>query len=109
MMETPILFTPTALADLLNQIDELKDYDISVQDGYPMRIQIGASTYEIEPESTSVEVSTDAVEEVNEVNDSAIDDSYEVLEPIESGILKELGKTLLIGGLVRLTAKAIRR
>lgn len=109
MMETPILFTPAAIADLLTQIDELSGLDITVYDGHPMKIQIGESTYEIEPESISVEADPETIEEVNEVNESAVDDSYELLEPVESGILKELGKTLLIGGLVRLTAKALKR
>ena len=109
MMESNILFTPAAVMNLLCQIDELKDLEVSVYDGDPMKIQIGNTVYQIDSDPTDIPTDQSVIDEVNEVNDEGYDESVDIdTEPVTSGILKELGKTLLIGGLLRLTAKALR-
>ena len=52
-----IIFTPASLLEILNQIDELKDYNISVTETLDgnIQIEIGDSTYQID---------TDNIEEV---------------------------------------------
>ena len=105
-----LLFTSSALLDFLSQIDELSDKEISVTESINdgLQIQIGESTYEIQPNSaTEVEVSEDVVEEVSDINEDAYedlsDDGY--AEVVESGIITKALKTLLIGGLVKLVSK----
>ena len=111
-----LVFTPASLADLLSQIDELKEYDISITQtiGGSVELSIGDSTYTISDDSaTEVEVEPEVVDEVNEVNMEAYDElgngEFDVSkEPVESGPIKEVLKTLLIGGMVRLAAKTLK-
>lgn len=114
-----IVFTPAALLDLFSQIDELSNYDISVTQTFDNKIQIsiGQSAYIIDDQNaTSVMVDDSVVDRVEDANDEAyenLDESievneYEEDEPIEAGILKEIAKTLLIGGMVRLTKKLLK-
>ncbi len=111
-----IVFTPAAVLDFMRQIDELKDVDISLVDdpGSSIQFQIGSSAYTINTNNvTDIKVSEDIVEEVSDANVSAYSDmessdvQVDELEDIKSGLLKEIGKTLLIGGLVRLTNKLL--
>lgn len=114
---TEILFTPAAVLDMLRQIEELKDKDISVSDtpGESVEINIGDSTYKIDTaKATDVEVTEDVIDDVADINDdtyeelsSSNDIVVEDLEDVKSGILKELVKTLAVGGLVRLTNKML--
>ena len=108
-----ILFTSSALLDFLSQIDEFSDKEISVTETINggLQIQIGESTYEIQPNSaTEIEVEEDVVEEVADINDSVYedlsDDGY--AEVVESGIITKALKTLLVGGLVKLTSKLLK-
>lgn len=109
-----ILFTPAAVLDLLTQIRELEDYEISlIQSDDKVGIQIGKSNYRIEgSDILDIKVSKSDESNVDEVNDSTLqsmEDSGDIdLEPVESGILKQLAKTLLVGGLVRLSAKLLK-
>lgn len=113
-----ILFTPASLMDLLSKIDELNDYDIGVTETLDDKLQIviGDSIYVIDDnDATDIDVSQDVVEVVEDANLEAyesLDDSIDVAigdeQPIESGILKELAKTLLVGGLVRLGKKLLQ-
>lgn len=112
-----ILFTSAALLDFLRQIDELSDKDISIDEtGSSITVNIGESTYNIDlNQASDVEVDEEVVEEVSEVADEA----YDTLEaegveftdieeaPVEGGILSEALKSLLVGGMVRLTSKMI--
>jgi len=125
-MNNEILFTPAALLDFLRQIDELADYDINVFDNEEFAlITIGDSQYQIDfGNAQSVEVPEEAIEEVtdiveetyeelgaegeielHDVNDVAISENGEVEEVVEGGVIKELLKTLAVGGMVRLTGK----
>lgn len=112
-----IVFTPASLIDLLSKIDELKDYDINVTETIDDQLQlsIGDSIYLIDNEdATPVQVSEDVVETVEDINIEAyenLDDSIDVEvgedQPVESGILKEVAKSLLLGGMIRLSKKLL--
>lgn len=109
-----IMFTPAAVLDFLTQIEELQGYDIGIDDSSNMlRVTIGDSIYNINTRNTTdIFVDESVVDDVELVNQSAYDnlsDSGEVeLEPINSGLIKQVAKTLLVGGLVRLTAKLLK-
>ena len=114
-----ILFTSSSLIDLLSQIEELKDVDVGIvetPDGN-MQLHVGESTYAIDTGTADiVEVPIDVVEEVSDINEEAYSDlsnSSELsvtndIESINSGVIKEVMKTLLVGGLVRLSGKLIK-
>lgn len=103
-----VVFTPAAVLDLLAQIEELQSYDVGVSetpDG--LQVQIGESVYMIPfNDAKEIEVSEDVAEEISELNDSAYEDiaySNETSdESVEAGLIKELVKTLLVGGVARL-------
>lgn len=103
-----IVLTPAALLDILQQVEELSEYPISVTETSDMiQIRIGDSVYTLPTsDAESIKVDEDVVELVSDVNDT----TYEELdnsEPVESGLLKEIAKTLLVGGMVRLTTKLL--
>lgn len=109
-----IIFTPAAVLELLASIDELADYDISITEDLDgtIRLRVGNSSYEIDPSDVNeVETNIQTIEEIEDVNLDAYNDleTEDAQEPIESGIIKEIGKTLLVGGLVRLTNKLLRK
>ena len=112
-----IVFTSASLIDLLSKIDELQEYDIGISETIDGDIQlsIGESTYLIDTESAadiSVEESVvDAVEDINVEAYENLDESIDVdteSEPIESGIVKSIAKSLLLGGMIRLSAKLLK-
>lgn len=109
-----ILLTPAALLDFLRQVDELADKDISVDDiGSALNITIGDSSYSIDfNQAEEVEVPTEVVDEVADINESTYEELDDVEyteisdeEVVEGGIIKEALKTLAVGGLVRLAGK----
>lgn len=111
-----ILFTPSSLVDFLTQVDELKDVNIGVKDdGENVSISIGDSTYEINPKSvTDIDVSDEDVDQACQANESNYDEledsgEIEMNDSVESGIIKQLLKTLAIGGMVRLAAKELKK
>lgn len=111
-----IVFTPAAVLDLLTQIEELEDYEIGIKDGVSGKLQvtIGESVYTIDTNNVAdVYVDESTVNDIEDVNQdaySSMSDSGEVkLEPINSGIIKQFAKTLLVGGLVRLTSKILSK
>ena len=111
-----ILFTPSSLVDFLTQVDELKDVNIGVNDdGENVSISIGDSTYQINPKSvTNIDVSDDDLDQACQANENNYDEleesgSIELNDSIESGIIKQLLKTLAIGGIVRLAAKELKK
>lgn len=111
-----LLLTPASLVDFLSQIDELSEKAISLNsdNGY-IEVSIGEATYRIRPQDeVNVPVSVDDIDEVNEAADDTydelVDNGYvENSDEIESGIIKELIKTLAIGGMVRLAAKKLKK
>lgn len=116
-MNDEILFTPAAVLDLLSQISELEGQDISLaeSDGQII-ITIGESSYEIPTtQATEVPVEDEVIEQVAEANDEGynqIDSDLDVVEDseaIEGGPIKELLKTLFLGGMVRLQNKMMSK
>lgn len=109
-MNETIVFTPAALVDVLSSIDELSDKPISInQAGTDLEITIGSSTYTIKPsEDIAISVSSDVVDEVETANEDAYDEISEETELVEGGLLKQIAKTLLVGGMVRLTSKLLK-
>lgn len=118
-MDEQILFTPASLLDLLSQIDEIKDLAIGVTVGLDgeLILQIGESTYKIEPEKPlDVEVEQEIVEDIAEQNETAYeelvessDDIFVDEEVIEGGIYTETLKDILVGGLVRMAGKYLKK
>lgn len=110
-----LVFTPSSILDFLSQIEELRDKDIQVIDtSGGVQISIGESIYMIDDSNaTDIEVDSSVVEDIEDVNESAYDElemsgEIELSEPVESGILRQIAKTLAIGGLVRLTTKLLK-
>lgn len=104
-----VIFTSAGLLDLLSQIDELKDYDMHLDDNNgDITLTIGDSTYTISKPTDDVEIPEEALEEISDIANEAVNSFDEVPEAVESGIVKEALKTLLVGGAVRLVAKILK-
>ena len=113
-MEESKVLTISGLVTLLSEIEQLKGLDIGFTEGdKDICISIGDDTYCIEsPEQSVVEVSDDVVDIVEDIDNEGWDEISDIVEetdePVEGGIIKELIKTLAIGGLVRLTKNALK-
>ena len=110
-----LVFTPASLLDLLSQIDELKDLDVGLTETIDgkIQLQVGNSVYIIGDSAESIQVDEQVIEDVSSLNedtynDLAVSGQFEDDQPIESGIIAELAKTLFIGGVARLTAKYLK-
>lgn len=114
-----ILFTTSSLLDLLSQIDELKDLDIRLVEDNARNLQlgIGSSLYDIPTANAeAVEVAQDTLQDVSDINEDAyaeLSESGEIdltanVATVKSGAVKQLLKTLLVGGMVRLTSKLVK-
>lgn len=115
-----IVFTPAGLLDLLVNIDELSEYDIGLTEtiDHNIQLQIGESIYQLsKSDAEDVVVDDSVVDEVSDINDRAYqelessggDVEIQELDDVESGIIKELVKTLLVGGMVRLAGKTLKK
>ena len=113
-----IIFTPSAVLGLISEIEELKGQDISFQeDGGKIDLVIGSNKYEIDTTvAEELQVDDYSIETISNANEAGYEDladnsnvEFMDAEPVEGGIIKELLKTLAIGGLVRLTNNAIRK
>lgn len=110
--ESEILFTPSAILDLLSKVDEFSEYDLDLTESLDgkIQLQVGNSVYELNPDEVAcdIQVSNDVVDEIAAINEEAYqdlldeNDEYAQQEYVESGLIKELVKTLLIGGVVRM-------
>lgn len=111
-----VVFTPASVLSLLTKIDELKDVNIGMTETMDGKLQlsVGESVYELEPEvDNTVQVDDSVVDKIENVNqqtyeDLAEDGEVELQEEVTGGVLKEIAKTLLLGGMVRLTGKMLR-
>ena len=111
-----VLLTPSALLDFLLQVDELGDMTVSVSETADGNIQvlIGDSVYSIDcSNAEQVEVEPEAVDQVSDINEEAYEDivdSNDNVEEVdvEAGLIKEIVKTLAVGGLARLAGKAVK-
>ena len=114
-MDEEIVFTPSTLFDFLQSIDELSDKEIGLDvNGSSIRVTIGESVYDIDTSNaTEVEVDEEVVDTVEEIADSSLEEISEqedidTLEDVESGLLKEAVKSLLLGGMIRLSKKLLQ-
>lgn len=112
-----LILTPSALLDLLLQIDELKDKDIGITETLDgnLQLQINDTIYTIESDDI-IDIPTDVgtVETITDVKDAAYDEledsgQIETKDSIESGIIGSLAKSLFIGGMARLTADILKK
>lgn len=111
-LDGEIVFTPAALLELLSKIDEFKEFDLSLTENMDgtLQLQVGDSFYELASDESvnDIQVDESVVEEISDINEEAYEDLMDddftdsTLEPVESGIIKEALKTLLIGGIVRM-------
>lgn len=108
-----IVFTPASLLEILNQIDELKEYNLSITETLDgnLQIQVGDSVYEIRTdEAEPIEVPEKVIDEVDDINEEAYTDlvetegfeETEVQDVVESGLIKEAIKSMLLGGAIKL-------
>ena len=112
-----VVFTPAAVLSVLAKIEELKDLDVGITETIDgkIQLQVGSSLYTIEEDSTTeIDVPAEVAEDVQQANEDAYRDlagecdlNMDAPEPVEGGIVGELAKSLWVGGLVRLTAKAL--
>lgn len=110
-----LVFTSASILDLLSSIDELKDKNINLTETESgISITIGESNYEINTaNATEVEVDEEVVEEIDEVTSEAYselsDNGVDVQDEVEGGPIKELIKTLMLGGMVKMTANMLKK
>lgn len=119
MEDNMLVLTPSALLAFLSQIEELNQLDIQLEENdSSISIKIGNNTYSLESNEELIveDELVDTLDSINEegyqeVDEEAISRSIEYAdaETVEGGIIKELIKTLAIGGLVRLTKDAITK
>lgn len=115
-----MLFTPAALLDVLTQIEELKNVDVGITetvDGQ-LQLQVGDSTYLLQSENeTEINVDESDLDAVEDANMEAYEDlqssgevnlDSEPDEKIESGLIKEAAKAMLLGGMIKLSAKLLK-
>lgn len=114
LSEEALVLTPSALLAFLSEIEELDaqgTLSIEQNDGQ-LIVSIGESTYVLESADSPVAVDDDVVDTISELDEDGYDEiDAETIEnePVEGGIIKELIKTLAVGGLVRLTKNAIMK
>lgn len=118
---TELIFTPASVLDLLLQIDELSEYDIGITETIDgnLQLQIGESIYELNGNDVDeIKVDESIVDTISDINEDAYADlgmdatedyiDYSDDEYVESSVIGELAKSLLLGGMVRLSAKMLQ-
>lgn len=112
-----LVITPAGLLEILSQIEELQGLEIEVVESPEgsLKLSVGDSTYVLKSTSeNTVDVPAKVLEEVDIINQEAYDDlaysgSADLLQDaVTSGLLKEIVKTLAIGGLVRLAKRLLK-
>lgn len=110
-----LVFTSASILDLLSSIDELQDKNINLTESDAgISITIGESTYEIDAQhAAEIEVDPEVVEEIDDVTAEAYselsDDGVDIKDDVEGGPIKELIKTLMLGGMVRMTSNMLKK
>ena len=109
-MHQELLLTSVSLFDILSQISELSSCKIDVSDtGTSISIKIDDNTYVVKSSSNDIVSAPESVvQDISEIVDTEYGRS-DSSENIESGVLKEIVKTLAVGGLVRLSAKLLSK
>ena len=112
-----LVLTPSALFAFLSEIEELEGVEIVLDDSKEdqLVVNIGDSSYVLDAsQSAEVEVDEDVIEEIEEANQEGYDELGNevedvIQEEVEGGIIKELIKTLALGGLVKMTKHALEK
>lgn len=115
-----LILTVSGLLEVLLGIEELSEYEISITETLDgnLQLQVGDSFYEIPTASADVlpvdEDVADSIEEINSEAYDSLESTYQGTleisdESINSGILKEIVKTLAVGGLARIASKLLRK
>jgi len=106
-MEDTLVLTPSALFSFLSQIEELQDKEIQVENSdRDIEVRIGDNVYSLQPGTELSDVDPEVIDTLDEINDNGYNEEIPD-NVVEGGIIKELIKTLAIGGLVRLTKNAL--
>lgn len=118
-----VMFTSAAVLDLLLQIEELKDYSIGISEtpNGDIQLQVGDSIYLINSDhSKTIQVEDTVVGEIEVTAEDAYNDLLEnsiEIEPdsemgqyydsdvVEGSFLKEIAKSLTLGGMIRFASK----
>lgn len=111
-----ILLTPATLLELLSNVDEFKNFTIGITETIDnkLQLQVNDSHYEINPINVvDIDVSEHDLQEVSDANldtYQSLSDNYDINvdQPVETGIIKEILKSLALGGMVRLSAKLLK-
>ena len=111
-----VVFTSSALLELLSQIPEFDEHKLAISETLDgnIQLQVDDSYYVLETSQQDVQVDEETVDTIADINDEVYEDLVADLddgEPddyIESGIIKEALKTLLLGGMIRLTSKLLK-
>lgn len=122
-----VMFTSAAVLDLLLQIEELQDYTLGISETPDGNLQlvVGQSVYLINgDESKTIQVEDEVVGEIEvtaedayndllnnsiEIDPSSEIDQFNDTDYIQSGIIKEIAKSLTLGGLIRFASKHLLR
>lgn len=109
------VFTPAALLEVLSNIEELKNYAVGITETIDgkLQLQVGNSVYELEQQSPQTDIDVDEyivdkVEDINEDAYNSIPEYEDTSEPVEGGIISELAKNMLLGGMIRLSGKLLK-
>lgn len=114
-----MLFTSTSVLDLFSQIPEFQNFDIKIteeEDG-SLLISVNDNNYELIPDEDSVlDLPTDefTLDQLDENEDQAYDQMVEDgraddTDSVEGSIIKEVMKTLALGGMLRLGSKWLKK
>lgn len=111
-----IILTPSALLGFLSEIEELQDKEINFSESdNKLVVMIDSNQYVLDAsDAPEVSVDDEVIEQVEEANEDGYDELDEDIEEVgaeevEGGIIKELVKTLALGGLVRMTKHALEK
>jgi hypothetical protein len=111
-----LVFTSSALLELLSQIPEFDEHSLAISETLDgnIQLQVDDSYYILKTAQAEVVVDETALNTIADINDEVYEDLVEDSEDasgdeyIESGIIKEAIKTLLLGGMIRLSSKLLK-
>ena len=115
-----IVFTSGALLELFNQIQEFEGHEFEVTDnGDTVTLSVDGSTYTLKSAVEDVPADVETIETISDIDEevysdiadteSAVDiNDMDTEEVVESGIVKEAIKALLLGGMIKLSSKLLK-
>lgn len=111
------VFTPVGILEILSQISELDDYELGLQEdpNGDVRIFVGESQYIIKsssldklvvPENVSDSIENIDKDTADEILDAGAEERSHS-DVVESGVLREIVKSMLVGGAIRMIKKLL--